>query len=194
MNKIALAALALSLGGCMTLDEHPVSRHEHDPPKIVRRPAPVAPVKPEDPNARADYAGHTNGDYSTAERICAARGEFNPDGPSTYCRNHEADRLRDERRAREPPRKPPCEGISADDVRDVQTQFPLMWGGARGKPLAVARPYPWGLNGEPACAVEMLLTFDGEIAYRFRYMVERRPDRLYLSPGALLSLPIRIYH
>jgi hypothetical protein len=143
-----------------------------------------------DPNALADYAGHTNQDYETAERICGEKG--------TLCRNDEADKLRDARRAREPARKPPCEGITADDVRDIETRFPRTMNGVPAMPVAVSNPYVSSVNGEPTCAAEMIVTFGGDVGYNYVFLIEQRPDRLHLEPvygaGLRNPPPIRLYH
>lgn len=154
-----------------------------------------------DPNALADYDGHTNQDYETAERICGEKGRATGDVirfGGAGCRLEEADKLRDTRRAREPARKPPCEGITAEDVRDIETRFPRTVNGVPAMPVAVSKPYVSALNGEPTCAVEMIITFNGDVGYNYEFLIERRSDRLHLEPvnGPDLSNPppIRLYH
>lgn len=195
MNKFRFflcGLAALSLTGCMSFGPivHPVQ--EGFGPNY-RPPTPLATVTTPalaDPNALADYAGHTNQDYETAERICGDKG--------TECRHEEADKLRDARRAREPARKPPCEGITADNVRDIETRFPRTMNGVPAMPVAVSNPYVSSVNGEPACAAEMIVTFGGDVGYNYVFLIERRPDRLHLEPvygaGLRNPPPIRLYH
>jgi hypothetical protein len=140
------------------------------------------------PKCPPDYAGHTNQDYETAERICGEKG--------ITCRNEEADKLRDARLARELARKLPCEGITANDMRDIETRFPRTIGGVPAMPVAVSNPYVSSVNGEPTCAAEMIVTFNGDVGYNYVFLIERRPDRLHLEPVAGLRNPppIRLYH
>jgi hypothetical protein len=194
--RLCLCGVAvLSLIGCMPLSSADYPIQEGFAPNY-RPPPPPAPLEVAeapalaDPNALADYAGHTNQDYETAERICGDKG--------TYCRHEEADKLRDARREREPARKPPCDGITADDVRDIETRFPRTMNGVPAMPVAVSKPYVSSVNGEPTCAAEMIVTFGEDVGYNYVFLVERRPDRLHLEPvydaGLRNPPPIRLYH
>lgn len=181
----------------------PISYHGPTDARAPALPAPVAAVTTTivaNPNDLADYEGHTNQDYATAQSICDERKRATGDEilfGGTECRHREADKLRDARRAREPARKPPCEGITVEAVRDIETRFPRTMHGLAAMPVAVSTPFVSTLNGEPTCAVEMVVTFNGEVGFNYRFLIERQSDRIHLNPVYPADLrdppPIRLY-
>ena len=90
----------------------------------------------------------------------------------------------------------PCDGITPAQVRDIEERFPQTMGGRPAMPVAVSNLYVSGLNLTPMCAADMIVTFDGNIGYQFTFLIERAPDRLYLTPIGSRSMPqpIRLFH